>query len=226
MAAEAIGVSVNTVWRWEANQQNPSDEMKRRLSSHFDVSISYLLGETDEQAPASLRVGQRNDGRYNRPAMKLPPYEDWIVLPILDPTSFACADHGDGQTSGTHRQAVKTVMLPRIYVGKISPEQDKQPFLVIAQGDSMDEANIPDGAEVVINPAETIRDGDPALICYGPDIDWNIKWVYWHRNDTIELRAASLKYPPKIYTREDMEQGLFLPVGKVVRVTTVPKRGA
>lgn len=225
VVAEAIGVSVNTVWRWEAGQQNPSDEMKRRLSSHFGVSISYLLGETDEPGPILARVGQGNDERCEGAAMELPSAEDWVMLPVLDPASFARTDCGVGGISNIYRGAGKTVMLPRAYVGNISLERDKRPFLVIARGDSMDEANIPDGAEVVINPAETIRDGDPALVCYGSDGDWGIKWVYWHRNDTVELRAASLKYPPKIFTREDMEQGLFYPVGKVVRVTTVPKRG-
>ena len=58
--------------------------------------------------------------------------------------------------------------------------------------------------------------------------DVAIKWVYFHRNGSIELRSFSLRYPPKIFTREDLQEEdfYFKIVGKVMLSIGKPKRGA
>jgi transcriptional regulator with XRE-family HTH domain len=45
--ADALGVSLNTVWRWEAGRQSPPDDQKKLIANILDVSVSYLLGEVE-----------------------------------------------------------------------------------------------------------------------------------------------------------------------------------
>lgn len=92
----------------------------------------------------------------------------------------------------------------------------------------MEEAGLPDGANVCVNPAAEVHDGDAALVKYGDNGDVAIKWVYFHRNGSIELRSSSLRYPPKIFTREDLQEEdfYFKIIGKVMLSIGKPKRGA
>lgn len=125
---------------------------------------------------------------------------------------------------GVMLEAGKNLVLPREWIGVISVDADKKPFAIRVEGESMTEAGIPDGSEIVVNPAEEIRDGDVCLTCYGVRGDWAVKWVHFHPDGSIELRASSPKYPPKRFSREDVENGLLKVIGKVTFVKVVPKR--
>jgi transcriptional regulator with XRE-family HTH domain len=46
--AELIGVTGNSLYRWETGERSPSDENKRKLARALGVSLAYLLGETDD----------------------------------------------------------------------------------------------------------------------------------------------------------------------------------
>lgn len=51
--ATLLGVTRGTITRWENGTRAPSDEDKHRLSRTLNVSIAYLMGETDEPRPVS-----------------------------------------------------------------------------------------------------------------------------------------------------------------------------
>lgn len=88
----------------------------------------------------------------------------------------------------------------------------------------MEEAGIPDGCQVLVNPIAEADNGD--VIIAELDGDWMVKWIYWNRHcDGGELRSASLKYPVKRFTKEDVETGRFRYIGKVCRGMTIPKKG-
>lgn len=223
--AERAYVSPSFLSDIELGKTEPSMDTLRKIAFALDCTLAELFAEDRLAQPGSARKGQVGGESAFSEKATYAEKEDWIELPILD--SAAVAGVGDDAAGMLefYGEATETVILSRAYVGTVSSEPDKKPFVVIVKGDSMVEANIPDGAEVVINPAEEIRDADPVFVCYGPGSNWAVRWVYWHRNDTIELRSASLKYPPKIFIREDLEKGLFRLIGKVVRVTVSPKRG-
>lgn len=42
-----LGVGKTTVSMYETGNSTPSDEIKVKISEHFNVSIDYLLGKTD-----------------------------------------------------------------------------------------------------------------------------------------------------------------------------------
>ncbi|QVL37002.1 helix-turn-helix transcriptional regulator [Aminirod propionatiphilus] len=52
--ATLLGVTRGTITRWENGTRAPSDEDKHRLSRALNISIAYLMGETDEPRPATL----------------------------------------------------------------------------------------------------------------------------------------------------------------------------
>lgn len=53
--ADRCGTSQQNIGRYE-NGVEPKTEMIKRLSSVFDVTISYLLGMDDDQKPHGLRL--------------------------------------------------------------------------------------------------------------------------------------------------------------------------
>lgn len=52
--ATALGVSSGTVAMWETGKRKPSFEMMERLTDVFDKRLDYILGTSDNPAPANL----------------------------------------------------------------------------------------------------------------------------------------------------------------------------
>lgn len=48
---EAVGAGQRNVWTWENGRAKPDWETVVRLADHFDVSVDYLLGRTDDPSP-------------------------------------------------------------------------------------------------------------------------------------------------------------------------------
>lgn len=56
--AKTLNIARSTLSQYESNQRTPSDDMKLKLSSIFNVSIDYLLGLTD--IPYTQKTGRTN----------------------------------------------------------------------------------------------------------------------------------------------------------------------
>jgi len=218
--AEVLGVNQATIGRWEKNKNSPDDDMKKKLALFFKCSVAYLMGETDDPAPLDNPPGD------TFPFKKLFEREEWRQFPVLEPTAVACAGYGNGGMTTIYADAEEFIPLPASMVGTISVDPGKYPFALRIEGDSMEDAGIVDGSYVLINPAEEVYDGDPALAIFGRNSDCAVKWIYWEKEGGVELRSASLKYPPRKFSREDIEEGLFCIVGKVVWTGGKPRRGA
>ncbi len=53
--ADAVGASKAHIWEIErGGSKNPSMELLSRLAEHFDVSVSFLVGETADEGEAGL----------------------------------------------------------------------------------------------------------------------------------------------------------------------------
>jgi len=50
--------------------------------------------------------------------------------------------------------------------------------------------------------------------------------VYWGKDCSVEIRSASLRYPPRTFDREEIDRGEFRIIGRVVHILLAPKRGA
>ena len=47
--ANILGISPSAVGMYERNQREPDDEMKFKIANFFNVSVAYLMGETDKR---------------------------------------------------------------------------------------------------------------------------------------------------------------------------------
>jgi transcriptional regulator with XRE-family HTH domain/phage repressor protein C with HTH and peptisase S24 domain len=52
--AEKIGVSIQTIGRWERNERRPDAEELQNLATALDTTVAYLMGETDDPARHAL----------------------------------------------------------------------------------------------------------------------------------------------------------------------------
>ena len=212
-----VGVSKNTVWNWENERREPRGDEIKKLASALKVNVAYLLGEINDPTPLDKPNVRKESFQY---------FDQWVEIPVLDPTIIACAGLGNGGMTGIYASAEKKILLPASMVGTISIDTDKKPLAVLVEGDSMEEAGIPDRSTVVINPAEPVYDGDAALVCFGLQNEWAIKWVYFNKKDgSVEIRSADSKYKPMLFTKEDIDLGFFCIIGKVTCLTSEPRKG-
>ena len=47
----AVGVGQQTIWGWESGRVKPDWQMLGALADHFQVSVDYLIGRTDDPKP-------------------------------------------------------------------------------------------------------------------------------------------------------------------------------
>lgn len=216
--AEKSGYSRSSIINWEKGLRTPDANVLKTLAQVLGTTVAYLMGETDESTPLGITSNVRKETvQY---------FDKWIEVPVLDPTVIACAGAGNGGMTGIYASAEKTILLPAEMVGTISIDADKHPFAVLVEGDSMEGAGIPDRSTVVVNPAEEVYDGDAALVCFGRQNEWAIKWVYFNKNDgSIEIRSAAPQYKPMLFTKEEIDLGLFRIVGKITAYTGTPRKG-
>lgn len=220
--AEALGVSVDTVRRWEQGKRTPDTDMLQRLARALDTSTGYLLGEADDPAlvggagsPYQSELPESNVVLEHTNPM------GWRKLPLLSKMTSACAGNGNGLAFADEEIESEQYFPAEIY-GKFDPM--RPPFMIHVEGDSMEDADIHDGAVAVINPAEEVYDGDSALVCWNQD-QVAIKLVYWQPNGGVELHAANPKHS-KVYTfsKEDCDEGSFVVKGKVMWSGQRPRR--
>lgn len=211
--ARLSGIKQNTLSQAENDIIGLSIENWEKLSSVLGCHVGYLVaGEAHTQETK----GSSKSLSFSR----------WVDVPILDNSSVACAGNGVGGMAEVYADACESIMLPGELLGTVSVNADRRPFIVTVEGDSMEEAGIMDGCQVVVNPEEEIYDGDPALVSFGRNGDWAVKWVYWQRGGGVEIRSSSLRYPPRVFSDGDIQEGLFQLIGKVVRTLGKPRRGA
>jgi len=206
--AEKTGFSRGSIINWEKGIRIPNADILKKLAEALGVTVSYLMGETD-MYHENIKRGS---------------IQPVIEIPILDQTLIACAGQGNG-TDNIYAKAEQSIFMPASSFGVISVDIEKKPFAVTVEGDSMEGAGIPDKSIVVVNPAEEIYDGDPVLVIFGIMRQIAIKWIFFKRDGSIELRAADPAYPPLIFNKEDIENDMIKIIGKVMYVINKPKRG-
>ena len=216
--AEKSGYSRSSIINWEKGLRTPDANVLKTLAQVFGTTVAYLMGETDGSTPLDITSNVRKESAQY--------FDKWIEVPVLDPTVIACAGAGNGGMTGIYASAEKTILLPAEMVGTISIDADKHPFAVFVEGDSMEGAGIPDRSTVVVNPAEEVYDGDTVLVCFGLQNEWAIKWIYFNKKDgSIEIRSAAPQYKPMLFTKEEIDLGLFRIVGKITAYTGTPRKG-
>lgn len=185
--ANLIGVSRSAVYDWERDAYSPEGENLVNLAKALEVSVAYLIGETDDPTPAD-KTAQKE-----QPVIKSnvhfeteePISIDQIVIPVLSPEQTACCGNGIPLSEITSNNDEK-ILVPRKEVGRLC--DGKMPFAIIADGESMKKWGIRSGSRVVINPVEDVQDFDIALVCYKDNLV--LKKLRRMRDGSIDLISA------------------------------------
>lgn len=210
--AEKIGIHEVTLGRWERNERSAKLEKISKIALVLGTTASYLLGETEVQST------QPQTGGHETPFSQ---GASWKALPLYSQMTAACAGAGNGHANADAHIDSWHYFPEEIY-GSYSKETP--PYMVHVEGDSMEDANIHDGAVAIINPSEEVYDGEAALVCWNRD-QVAIKILYWLPDGGVELHSANQEHK-KIYTfsREDIMEGNLVIKGKIMWSGQRPKR--
>src|SRR5690554_4677039 len=63
--AKSINISNSTLSQYESEHRAPSDEIKIKIADFFNVSLDYLLGQTDDPRPID-QVNKENQERVTK----------------------------------------------------------------------------------------------------------------------------------------------------------------
>lgn len=227
---ELIGKSQWSVLRLEKGTREPKTDELQTLASVLGVSTDYLMGRTDDPAPAQDIKKEAHLHMQNEPQeAKVIINEHYgmgktILLPVYDDLQSVCAGRGL-ETGECESLPIEFLPIPSWLIPQpISDEPGKAPFIVTVYGDSMTEAKLPNGIQVIVNPIAEINDGDVAIVSLNGER--MIKWLYWDKDGGGEIRSSSTRYPVRYFTKEDLESGRFRIMGKVGKSLGDPERGA
>lgn len=246
--AKLVGVSVDSIRRWESNKRPPSSINLLALAEALDSSVAYFVGETEDPSYGTILCDKiepgvnlnikiiRNDKKYStndiaaNHKLELPIEEKanvsldgkFLGIPLL--TIATTASFGtDNSLYEAIPQSTEYIFVEANAFQCI--DKTRKPFAVPMEGDSMIGAGLCEGAYAVINPAEEISSGDTALVCC--DGARMIKWIVFNPDGSIELAPANPNYNSRrIETVYASDPTWFQVIGKVVRVVNIsrPKR--
>lgn len=198
--AEKCGVNRVTVSCWETGKYAPEGETLKKVASTLGVSIDYLIGSDDSNGLSEIsnvRLGER-----------------FMEIPVLSIETAASCGAGNGLW-GVEPENTDTVIVEADQFHQT--DNQRRPFGIRTEGDSMEGAGITEGAIAVINPAEYITSGDAVLIVW--DDKWFIKWILFAPDGSVELRSANPAYGPIKIEKEYVEDASwFRIIGKVTSV--------
>ena len=201
--AELVGLSRNTIINYEKGRRDVTARDLVAITHVLGVSFAYLIGEKGAEA-TSARIKKMVD------------------IPLLSIAAVASCGVGNG-LYGVDMSTVETISITQSTFS--SYDENKKPFGITTEGNSMEGAGITEGSIAIINPAEEVRSGDMALVCL--DDNWFIKWVIYKPNGEIELRPANSNYQPITVDKEFVtDPSWFRIIGKVVKIITenVPRK--
>jgi len=224
--ADIIGVNRATIRRWETGESKITLDMATKIAHALGVTTDELMMPPAVQYEINepITLDKKGDLPAKEDRLDVPADAGrggTLKVPVFEDFAGVCAGQGTFNFEGFAHDELEIPL--SMIGGSYSKEPGRAPYIIRISGDSMVEADIPDGAQVLVNPILEADDGDTIIAEYFDD--WMIKWVYWDRNGGGELRSASTKYPVRRFTREDVQNGNFVYKGKVCWVLNPPKRG-
>jgi transcriptional regulator with XRE-family HTH domain len=219
---EQLGMSPATFWRKTGGKTPLTYEEMMTLSQALDCSPSYLMGETEDSSPLAKQERFVFRMESSGPFSRNETVSKFVKIPILSPLTPVCSD--DGRCLQYSVKDIETwLTFPEEITGPIDPEN--RPVGVWVQGDGMEGAGILSGSMAIVNPAVKPYDGDPVLVCYGTHRDSAIKWIYFRKDGSLELKSSNPRFEPRVFTQEEQSQGLCFVIGKIMGIYNKPARG-
>lgn len=190
--ADLMGTSQAAVQRWESGTRNPRVSTLKKIGDACNVSISFLLGMTDNPSVHADMVSA------------VPSKE--MALPVFGRIA-----------AGTPREA-----LMQSDMTHDTPESlynaHREAFWLTVSGNSMNRL-FPDGSLVLIDPSEEVRNGDVAVVFVNGD-DATLKRVYFEGGKVIlHPESYDSEYVDRVIDGSDPDAPEVRIVGKAVSYT-------
>lgn len=173
--ADRLNVEFSNVSKWELGKNNPSTELIQKIAIIFNVSIDYLLGQTDNPSPTEI-----NYPNISAVTKRKIPYLGEIACgkPIF-------ADEEKG-----------------VYFDVCSDL--KIDFCLKAKGDSMINARIQDGDIVFIREQSMVNNGEIGAVIIGDEATLKRVYYYPEQN-RLMLQAENPAYAPLFYEGAELD---------------------
>ena len=202
--AEVLGVSVDTVRRWEQGKRTPDTDMLQKLAQALDTTTGYLLGETDDPRRPDRLGFETIVSTETAYISKISPESNvrpvrgnTVDVPVLAPQSSVCCGKGFS-LADVEAEVDWWEPIPEAWL--TGTKGDKPFFITHVEGDSM-EPMIEDGERILINPNQEVRHGDIAVVC------WNgrsvVRGVKFDRDGTVRLIPVNKNYDEDVISKED-----------------------
>lgn len=188
--ARRLDVADGTISNYKKGKYEPKQRRTEEIARILNVSISWLMG-----ADVPMRdVAPENHGFSAPPATVLRPRLGVISCgePIMSDENF------DGYDN-----------VPAMF--------ESCDYTLKCEGDSMTGARIYDGDIVYIRQQSIVENGQIAAVLVD-DMEKLLKRVYI-ANDSIILQAENPAYPPKVFTKEEMNRVRI--IGRAIGFTSV-----
>lgn len=193
-------------------------EQLRRIMNFLEYE--NIEPDTNENMSSQVPDGARPD--FLKSSGKV------IQVPVYGKELAACCGDGFPNFDQIYAEAEEFIAMPSGFLGPVSSDPQYKPFIIYAEGDSMEGAGIIDGAQVIINPYDDVLDGDSALIEFAMTPVTKsiaIKRVYWKDHCGIEIRSADGTGWSRTFNADDFEEKSVRIIGKVEWIGNKPKRG-
>lgn len=200
--AEKLGCAKSTLSRYENSLRSPKKDFLEMLSKYFDVSIDYLIGNTEVRNIVDLN-NKRNINLGDLPGIIN--LNDMVRIPVV----------------GTIRAGMPILVEQNIIDYKFVQQEGMQVgeiyFSLEVKGDSMINAGIEEGDFVVVKRQDYIdKEGDIAVVIVNGD-EATLKRVYFQPSGIV-LQAENPNYPPMLIAESEIKSGYVTIVGKAVKL--------
>jgi transcriptional regulator with XRE-family HTH domain len=207
--AEKINISQSYLSFIESDKKEPTLAVFNKIAAALDTTVGELMGETEPKEKSNIAAIIPLSGKF-------------IDVDVYDLKT--CAGFGwDHDCIDVEK--IGTESIPKEWIGPV--DQERPPFAVIVEGDSMEDAGIISGTYAVINPGAEVSSGEAAMVRYGIDRTVALKRVYRMPGGGIELRSATPGYPVIRYSHDQQrdEDDWCEIMGKIMITFGRPIRG-
>ena len=190
--ARRLGITQAYLSEIERGKKIPSNQVLVAIAEVYGTSVAYLLGEIESPEPL------------------VPMYRTQPQMPGKE--NFT--NSGEFSTSSIRNNDLP-VYSPAQLAAQLKNSFVTHPFVIITEKAHMENLQIPDGAEVTINPLESYCDFDIVLVYFKGVL--TLKRISFKVDggfDLIDSRGIAA-----VVSKKDLETGLFKVGGKAVSVT-------
>jgi phage repressor protein C with HTH and peptisase S24 domain len=186
--ARLIGVSPSAVGNWESKANKPSNRTLGKIAEKLEVSIPYLLGETEEN---SGMVMNETIGKYqSNPNLR--ESKEGILMRKVPVISWAHAGESANYYDVEH------------FLQEEVPSDCPDPlaYSLIVEGDSMEPA-YKAGDRLVVSPSEEPMNGDVVVARVEESGEVFFKLYHLNGKNLVRLSSYNPIYPVLEFSRED-----------------------